>query len=154
MIIFYTKKEYTNPDEYNYHLEPSAGRGAFLRLMDPKKRIGIDIEPQKKNIIKMDFLKDYKPHKNDNYLIVRNPPFGRISSIAIKFFNKCADFGECIGFIVPRTFKRISIQNKLNLYFHLVYSEDLPLEPCCFRPKMSAKCCFQIWIKKLNHEKK
>ena len=31
--------------------------------------------------------------------------------------------------------------------FKLIYNEDLPLEPCCFEPKMSAKCCFQIWRK-------
>jgi hypothetical protein len=24
---------------------------------------------------------------------------------------------------------------------------DLPLTQCCFEPKMSAKCCFQVWIR-------
>ena len=35
----------------------------------------------------------------------------------------------------------------MDLNFELKYNEDLPLKPCCFTPKMSAKCCFQIWIK-------
>ena len=37
------------------------------------------------------------------------------------------------------------MQNQLDAQFHLVHSEDLPLKPCCFTPKMEAKCCFQIW---------
>ena len=47
--------------------------------------------------------------------------------------------------VIPRTFKRVSIQNKLNLNFHLIYNDDIPLKPCCFEPKMGAKCVFQIW---------
>ena len=31
--------------------------------------------------------------------------------------------------------------------FSLLFSEDLPLKPCCFEPPMNAKCCFQIWKK-------
>ena len=94
-------------------------------------------------IIKMDFLK-FKPKENKKYLIIGNPPFGRSSSIAIKFFNKAALFSDCIAFILPRTFKRISIQNRLDLNFSLIYTKDLPVKPCCFIPKMEAKCCFQI----------
>jgi hypothetical protein len=32
--------------------------------------------------------------------------------------------------------------------FHLLYDEDVSTNPCCFVPKMSVKCCFQIWHKK------
>jgi hypothetical protein len=86
----------------------------------------------------------FKPKENKKYLIIGNPPFGKSSSIAIKFFNKAALFSECIAFILPRTFKRISIQNRLDLNFSLIYTKDLPVKPCCFIPKMEAKCCFQI----------
>ena len=67
---------------------------------------------------------DYVPNKTKRYLVVGNPPFGKISSIAIKFFNKSAEYADCIAFIIPRTFKRVSVQNKLNLNFHLMYNED------------------------------
>lgn len=142
-------KTYINIDKYDYHLEPSAGTGTFYKLLDIEKRIGIDIEPKYNGIIKMDFLK-FIPEKNKKYLVIGNPPFGKISSYAIKFFNKCAEFSDCIAFIIPRTFKRISIQNKLNLNFKLIYNDDLPLKPCCFTPNMYAKCCFQIWKKSKN----
>ena len=140
-------------NDYDKHLEPSAGSGSFFNIMDKTKKIGLDIEPKDKGIIKMNFF-DYKPDKSKKYLIIGNPPFGRVSSLAVKFFNKSAEFANCIAFIIPRTFKRVSIQNKLNLNFHLVYNEDLPITPCCFTPKMTAKCCFQIWVKREKKRKK
>lgn len=139
-------KDIVNINNYDIHIEPSAGCGSFFKLMDNNKKIGLDIEPKYKNIEKMDFF-DFIPSKNKSYITIGNPPFGRVSSLAVKFFNKSSEFSDCIAFIVPRTFKRVSIQNKLNLNFKLIYNEDLPINPCCFTPKMSAKCCFQIWIK-------
>lgn len=136
--------KYVKIDVYDYILEPSAGNGAFFNLLPKDKRIGIDIDPQSEKIQKLDFFK-FKPREDKKYAVIGNPPFGRVSSLAIKFFNYASSFANIIGFIVPRTFKRVSIQNKLNLNFRLIYNKDLPLVPCCFEPKMSAKCCFQIW---------
>ena len=146
-IKCYTKLcEYIDIDDYDVLLEPSAGTGSFYKLLDEQKRHGIDLQPKYDGIEKMNFF-DFVPKDNCKYLSIGNPPFGRISSLAIKFFNKCAKFSDCIAFIIPRTFKRVNLQNKLNLNFHLIYNEDLPLKPCCFIPKMNAKCCFQIWKK-------
>ena len=117
-----------------------------IKKLPIEKRIGLDLDPKYKGVIKKNYF-DYTPINGKSYLVVGNPPFGKISSLAVKFFNKSAEFAECIAFIIPRTFKRISIQNQLNLKFKLIYSEDLPLKPCCFTPKMNAKCCFQIWKK-------
>ena len=139
-------KEYIDINNYDYCLEPSAGNGSFYKYLPNDTRIGLDLVPKYKNIIKMNFF-NYIPKTNKKYLVVGNPPFGKISSLAVKFFNKSAEFADCIAFIVPRTFKRVSIQNKLNLNFDLIYNDDLPLKPCCFTPNMSAKCSFQIWIK-------
>lgn len=142
---FKTLSQQVNLDKYDHILEPSAGDGSFYLLLDNKKRIGIDLDPQCDGLIKMNYF-DYIPF-DKKYLVIGNPPFGRISSLAVKFFNKSATFADCIAFIIPRTFKRVSIQNQLDLNFHLIYNEDLPLKPCCFTPKMTAKCCFQIWKK-------
>jgi hypothetical protein len=128
-------------------LEPSAGKGSFFNILPENKREGIDIDPKQSNIIKMNFF-DYIPKNNKKYAVIGNPPFGKVCSLATKFFNTASNFAEIIAFIIPRTFKRVSIQNKLNLNFHLIYSEDLSLNPCCFEPTMNAKCCFQIWVKK------
>lgn len=141
-----TLKKYISFDDYDYILEPSAGTGSFYKLLPENKRIGLDLEPKFNGILKMDYF-NFIPEKNKKYVVIGNPPFGRISSLAVKFFNKSADFADTIAFIIPRTFKRVSIQNKLNLNFKLVYNKDLPIKPCCFTPNMDAKCCFQIWIK-------
>lgn len=161
---FYTKKEIAekcltilrekvNINNYDCCLEPSAGTGSFYKILPINKRIGLDIEPKCEGVKKINYF-DYNPDTSKKYLVIGNPPFGRVSSIAIKFFNKSAEFADCIAFIIPRTFKRVSVQNKLDLKFTLLYSEDLPLKPCCFTPEMSAKCCFQIWIKTNEQRKK
>jgi len=141
-----TFKKFISFSDYDYILEPSAGSGSFYKLLPTNKRIGLDLEPKFNGIKKMNYF-DYIPNKNKTYIVIGNPPFGRISSTAVKFFNKSAEFADVIAFIIPRTFKRVSIQNKLNLNFKLIYNEDLPVKPCCFTPNMDAKCCFQIWMK-------
>ena len=55
--------------------------------MDNTKKIRLDIEPKEKDIIKINFF-DYKPEEDKKYLVIGNPPFGKVSSLAVKFFNK------------------------------------------------------------------
>jgi hypothetical protein len=138
--------------EWDLVVEPSAGNGSFLIRIPTEKRIGIDIFPEHKDIIEQDFFTYTPPKNTKEILVVGNPPFGRVSSLAIKFFNHASEWASVIAFIVPRTFRRISVQNKLNRYFHLEYDEDIPMKPCSFNPPMLAKCCFQIWEKK-EHER-
>lgn len=150
---FLTISDFNN---FDVILEPSAGKGSFYNLLPNEKRLGIDIEPKAEGIIKQDFF-TFTPIIDKKYLVIGNPPFGRVSSLAVKFFNKASDFCDMIAFIIPRTFNKVSVQNRLNLNFHLVYNEDLPLKPCSFEfsehssgrrePEMTAKCCFQIWVK-------
>lgn len=135
-------------------IEPSAGNGSFLKKIPINKKIGIDIFPDDNDIIKQDFLTYYPDNNIKNILIVGNPPFGKGSSLAIKFFNHAAKYGNVIAFIIPRTFRRISIQNKLNINFHLILDDDIPITPCSFTPNMMVKCCFQIWEKKENKREK
>ena len=129
-------------------VEPSAGNGSFLNQIPSNNKIGIDISPEQSNIIKQDFFEYYPPSSKTNILVIGNPPFGRVSSLAIKFFNHSAQWANVIAFIIPRTFRRISVQNKLNEMFHLVYDEEVSNNPCCFSPPMMVKCCFQVWERK------
>lgn len=155
---FYTKEDYSKKcidsvlkvyknKSWNLVIEPSAGNGSFLLNLPFDKKIGIDILPEHKSIIQQDFLK-YTPNESTNILIIGNPPFGKNCNLAINFFNHSAKFADVIAFIIPRTFRKTSVQNKLNLQFHLIYDEDTPTSPCCFIPKLNVKCCFQIWEKK------
>ena len=160
---FYTTVEYAkhcitqtmcvlsdNNISFDSVIEPSAGNGSFyLELRSTTKPvIGIDISPEHPEIETHDYLLYHPPDHISLPLIIGNPPFGKVSSLAVKFFNHSAKFAGCIAFIVPRTFRRPSIQNRLHTAFHLIHDEDTPTSPCCFVPAMSAKCCFQIWVRK------
>lgn len=137
-----------NWSEWDLIFEPSAGNGNFYLNIPSINKIGIDIEPEHDNIIKCDLFNWKPPLNKKNILTIGNPPFGRVSSMAVKFFNYTAEFSDTIAFIIPKTFRKTSIQNKLNLYFHLVDDIDIPNKPCSFTPKMNVKCCFQIWKRK------
>jgi hypothetical protein len=135
----------TELTEFDFVIEPSAGNGSFLNQIDSPNKIGIDISPEHEDILQMDYLDYSPPSTKQNILVIGNPPFGKISSLAIKFFNHSAKWAKVIAFIVPRTFRRPSVQNKLNRYFHLIHDEDVSVKPCCFTPPMMVKCCYQIW---------
>lgn len=133
-------------------IEPSAGNGEWITpIKDLCNNYRFyDIKPENDDIQQQDYL-DFKYNETtdfNNILVIGNPPFGIQSSLAVKFFNISAQYCDVICFIVPRIFKRVSIQNRLDLNFHLLFNYDLPLKPCCFYPTMSAKCCLQIWEKK------
>lgn len=158
---FYTKKNISKMcietlsniydiNSFDLIIEPSAGNGSFYDQIECKSdKIGLDIMPENENVIKKDFF-DFIPDtkKYINILTIGNPPFGRVSSIAVKFFNHASNWSKVISFIIPKTFRKTSIQNRLNPYFHLVHDSDIPDNPCSFEPRMNVKCCFQIWIKK------
>jgi predicted RNA methylase len=131
-------------------VEPSAGNGSFLTRIPTEKRIGMDLSPQHPDIIQQDFFEYTPPRMDEPILVIGNPPFGKVSSLAIRFFQHAAAWADVIAFIVPRTFRRISVHNKLPRSLHLVWDEDIPLEPCSFEPPMAAKCCFQIWERKIH----
>ena len=134
-----------NREDFYLVIEPSAGDGSFFHQIVHPNKIAIDITPEHPDICQLDFLKYCPAIPKGKILTIGNPPFGRVSSLAIKFFNHAAPWSSVIAFIVPRTFRKTSVQNKLSPYFHLVHDEDVPTSPCQFTPKMGVKCGFQIW---------
>lgn len=138
-----------NLTSFDIIVEPSAGNGAFLFKLPPSNTMGLDIAPEHPSIRRQDFFQ-YQPQPCQhplNVLVAGNPPFGRNCSLAIRFFNHAASFANVVAFIIPRTFRKCSVQNKLDARFHLVFDEDLQTKPCAFVPPMAVKCCFQIWQK-------
>jgi hypothetical protein len=134
--------------EYDLWIEPSAGDGSFLSLL-PSNKLGIDIMPENSNIIKHDFLL-WKPNNSGNFITIGNPPFGKNSSLAVKFFNHAASFSNTIAFIVPRTFEKVSVQNRLDKNFHLEHNLVLPVNSFLFdNNDYSVPTVFQIWNRKL-----
>ncbi len=164
---FYTKDEISkkcissletkfNISDFDLIVEPSAGNGSFSNKLDKYNLLSLDIQPESNNIIQMDFF-DFDIAKFGNYtniLTIGNPPFGKNSSLAVKFFNKAAEFSNVIAFIIPKTFRKNSILDRINLNFHLVFDEDIPSSPSSFIPSLNVKCCFQIYKKMSNKRSK
>jgi predicted RNA methylase len=143
------KNKVPNYRSFDMELEPSAGTGAFYKLMSHTKRYGIDIDPKYDGVIKQDFFEYYPEPFYKKIITIGNPPFGRNASIAIKFFNHAAKFSKVIAFIVPKSFKKTSVQNKLDLNFWMIYEKDCPAKSFVINDmEYDVPCVFQIWIKK------
>jgi predicted RNA methylase len=158
---FYTKEEVSkkiiatiNLDDYDLIVDPSCGDGSFFNNIN-KNKIGIDIDHtlSDNNIIKTDFLKwDYNNIiKNDSsrVLAITNPPFGKQGSLALKFIKKCSLFSDTIAFILPLSFAKDSMKNKIPIYYHLIYQEILSDNSFLLNNEdYQVKCVYQVWKKK------
>jgi hypothetical protein len=137
-------------------IEPSAGNGAFIDSIE--KEIGssnnlyYDIEPENSKIKRQDFLElntDKFKIQYNRIHIIGNPPFGRQSSIAVKFIKKSCNFSDSFSFILPKSFKKDSFKSKIPLNFHLVFEIDLPEKSFLLNGKdYDVPCVFQIWEKR------
>ena len=165
---YYTKPEVVNlclklikkyiqikPDDLI--IEPSAGNGSFISGIKSLSNncIFYDLEPENPEIIKQDFLTgNYNElsSKYNNIHIIGNPPFGRQSSLAIKFIRKSCEFCNSISFILPKSFKKDSLKQKIPLNFHLILESDLPEKSFLVDGiEHDVPCVFQIWKKKTNN---
>lgn len=135
-------------------LEPAAGNGSFveaLRELGAKEVIAIDRYPAVPGIRSEDFLESLLPHTN--LVTITNPPFGRNNALSIPFFNHAAKFSQTICFLVPRSWRKWSVTNRLDLRFDLVQDTDVfvSYEDQDGRPvreKNGLRTCFQIWQRK------
>jgi hypothetical protein len=92
-----------NENKYTF-IEPSAGNGAFLKILPEDRRIGFDIEPKNNEIVAQDYL-DWFPTENKNYVVIGNPPFGLRGQLALKFINHSSKFADYVCFILPQLFE-------------------------------------------------
>ncbi len=130
-------------------IEPSAGNGSFLhQLPSSFQKIGIDIEPSAKDIIKQDYLQ-WTPPSHPNIIVFGNPPFGRQSSLAKSFISKSCEFAKIIAFILPKSFTKPSMYQTFHSHFHLIDSIELEKDSFMINnTKHDVPCVFQIWQKK------
>jgi predicted RNA methylase len=144
-------------------IEPSAGNGAFIQGIKSITRNFrfYDLEPDNNEIIKQDFLQyDYSSDMNriedtsietpcSKIHIIGNPPFGRQSSLAIKFIKKSCEFCDSVSFILPKSFKKDSLKKTFPMNFHLIFETDLPDKSFLVDSvEHDVPCVFQIWEKR------
>jgi predicted RNA methylase len=138
-------------------LEPAGGTGEFIEGL---KRIGIadksiisyDIEPYHPLVKEGNYLETDLSSFN-NLISITNPPFGRASSLAKKFFNHATGHSSYICYLVPKAWRKWSVHNSLDKNFHLIADIDMPKN--CFylsggktNKKDVLSTVFQIWEKR------
>lgn len=136
---------YTNPEvvdicvkeatpfiqESHILVEPCAGGGAFV---DGVRRAGLgnflvafDLVPRHPEVIQANFFDVSLSVGCARLFAITNPPFGRANSLSVKFFNRLAKTCSFIAVLVPKSWRKWSIQNRLDINFHLVSDIELPL---------------------------
>jgi hypothetical protein len=135
-------------------IEPSAGNGSFIPeiLQQCQNAQFYDIEPEHDLIKKADYLLLDLSAKIVTFRkihVIGNPPFGRQSSLAIQFIKKSALIADSISFILPKSFKKDSMQKHFPPKFHLIYQKDIEDNSFLQDGKpIDVPCIFQIWQKR------
>jgi predicted RNA methylase len=157
---FYTKDDIAikciskiNISKYDIAIDPCCGDGAFLSNINIPK-IGIDLEPNIENAIQHDFLTwNHSEISVDRskVIVISNPPFGKQGSLAMNFIKKASEFSDTIAFILPLSFSKNSIKNRIPINYHLTYEEILPENSFLLNDSdYLVKCVFQVWERKDN----
>lgn len=110
-------------------IEPAGGTGAFvdeLHRRGVRDVVSFDIEPHHPAVSRGDFL-DQSLSVN-GAVAVGNPPFGRNNALSVPFFNACASHCDVVCFIVPRSWRKWSVINRLDDRFHLADDYDLAVD--------------------------
>ena len=134
-------------------LEPAGGTGAFIEAVQAKgvtRVISFDIEPLHELVTQGNFLE--QEIKESNLITISNPPFGRNNSLSIPFFSHAAKVSDAICFIVPRSWRKWSVTNRLDLGFELALDLDIEIDyvdadGTPLSNKNHLATCFQIWKK-------
>lgn len=142
-----SEKDYT-------FIEPSAGGGAFLKILPQDRRLGFDIEPKNDEIRKQDYL-DWRPSENEKYAVIGNPPFGLRGQMALRFINH-SKFADYVCFILPQMFESDGkgVPRKRVEGLNLLHSEklDTSFESPDGR-NISVECILQVWSKHHKNDK-
>ena len=133
--------------EIDFFIEPSAGCGNISHYLEEigKRVVAYDLVPESPEIIQSDYLKTAMPL--EKHATIGNPPFGYKGDLAVAFLNKALQESEAVGFIMPVTAKKYSLQNKVLSNACLLYQEDLPDDSFELPDKTVYSCpaVFQIW---------
>ena len=140
------------PFALHHILEPAGGTGAFISAaaeLGATKFLSFDIEPKHPKVKQANFL-EVNLGPVFGAVTLGNPPFGRNNALSIPFFNHAAAHSDFIAFIVPRSWRKWSVMNRLDRNFHLIDDQDIQVDYVDesgkqLSTKRRLNTCFQIW---------
>jgi len=123
--------------------EPCAGNGSLLAGL-PGRVIAGDLHDYGIGTTVENYLES--PSKSPD-LIFTNPPFGRAGSLALKFLQKAAKETNRLAFILPASFRKVSMLDRVPKDFALVGDFPLPDQNYLLPDGTTRKVLttFQLW---------
>lgn len=139
--------------ESRVFLEPAGGTGSFVTAameLGFKDVVAMDIEPKHPSVTFGDFL--HKKIDVSGAICVTNPPFGRNNALSVPFFNQAAKYSDLIAFVVPRSWRKWTVLNRLDASFFLVDDWDLSIdyvdeEGNATHGVGNLRTCVQVWVR-------
>ena len=99
-----------DPMQYRW-IEPSAGKGPFLKRLPPDT-IALDVLPRHPDVVRAAFL-TWRPPHHDRYAVAGSPPFGIRARQPIPFLNHTLEIADYAGMIVPRSMTKGKVNGRL-----------------------------------------
>lgn len=142
--------------KYDHVIEPSMGEGFIYDFLPPENRVGLDLEKNHPDCLEGDFL-EWSPEKSGityepllgerpEIMFVGNPPFGKSSALALEFFEHASLYSDVVCFIIPRTWMKFVIHNRIPADFGLYWQAILPDAAFIFNGKpYEVRCVAQCW---------
>ena len=149
---FYTKPEialrcieFVGLEGFDQIIEPSAGSGSFSKQIPGCQ--AYDLYPEDASVQRQDWF-DYVQERDPSkrVLVIGNPPFGQQNTLAVAFINQAARFADVIAFILPISFKKYSVQNRLDKHLHRAKELILPVNSFTLDGvDYNVASVFQVW---------
>ena len=113
---------------YDFVIEPSAGNGSFLSQIPHANKIGIDINPECDDILKMSWFDYVIPNSFSKVLIIGNPPFGIRNNLSKKFIKHSVSFSNVytIAFVLPNVYNKHTMQRVIPKEYRIKTTLPLP----------------------------
>ena len=109
--------------DHTVTLEPCVGNGSLVKGL-PGTVIGCDlIDHGFPGVCVENYLTS--PQRTVD-CVFTNPPFGRMGSLALKILNKACQDSDRVAMILPLSFRKISLVDRIDPWFHPVVDEELP----------------------------
>lgn len=132
---------------YDFVVEPSAGSGVFLKKINNKNKIGIDVQPECKSVVRGNWFNFKVDALYKNVLVVGNPPFGKNHSLSDAFLRYAFSIPNVntVAFILPNTYNKHNRQKIIPNGWRIKHIEELNKDSFELKGK-SKKCTCSFFI--------